>query len=711
MPIPLPNLDDRRWAELVEQGRALIPLYSPEWTDHNASDPGITLMELLAFIAEMDVYRLNRIPDRHKRRILDLMGIRPAPPRPSRAVVELQIPADVDPVGLPTSIEYSATGLDGAPTAFQSTAPVTVVSARLRAVQRRDATGFQNLTPVWTRQEALALFGDDPATGFELYLGFDAPLPRDRWITLYFGFAGERTGWDERQRILEDRATGELPPHHSVRIVWEYLAAGGGSPRWLRLESADGTRSFTLDGSVGLLAAQDMAAQAVGTVPPALYYIRCRFDSGAYDAVPRAERILTNAVEVVQAAPVWQSLPIARGAAASGSAAPGDAVSVRLEWRNGAIQSLALGPPQTGEPSFTVLAYVPATTSASGSLTLEAIVAGTGTGEPNQTLLLPRHPLVEASLRLHGLEGSTWREWERVDDFAASSRSAAHYLLNPTGGDITFGDGEHGRTAPPGSLLFAVYDATAGNADPARVTRIADSPHNRAFVTDSGAGAVTVGGQVSPQGGAAAETLAHAIGRAMDLREARLRAVTVEDFEAIAVETPGTRVARATAWPNLYPGLDCVRAPGVVTVVVVPAMPGPRPTPSPGLLREVAARLERRRAIGTRVMVVGPRYLEVAVRARVRAFDGVGKARLRGEVAAAIDRFLQPLTGGPDGTGWPFGRDVFRSEVLQVIDETAGVDHVLSLELIPEGCAPSCGNLCLRPTWLVAAGQHEIEVV
>jgi len=231
MPIPLPNLDDRRWAELVEQGRALIPLYSPEWTDHNASDPGITLMELLAFIAEMDVYRLNRIPDRHKRRILDLMGIRPAPPRPSRAVVELQIPADVDPVGLPTSIEYSATGLDGAPTAFQSAAPVTVVSARLRAVQRREVTGFQNLTPVWTREEAFALFGDDPAPGSELYLGFDAPLPRDRWITLYFGFAGERTGWDERQRILEDRATGELPPHHSVRIVWEYLAADRSSPR------------------------------------------------------------------------------------------------------------------------------------------------------------------------------------------------------------------------------------------------------------------------------------------------------------------------------------------------------------------------------------------------------------------------------------------------------------------------------------------------
>jgi predicted phage baseplate assembly protein len=140
-------------------------------------------------------------------------------------------------------------------------------------------------------------------------------------------------------------------------------------------------------------------------------------------------------------------------------------------------------------------------------------------------------------------------------------------------------------------------------------------------------------------------------------------------------------------------------------------MPGPRPTPSPGLLREVAARLERRRVIGTRVTVVGPRYLEVSVKARVRALDGVNRPALRARVASALDRFFHPLTGGPDGTGWPFGRDVFRSEVLQVIDETEGVDHVLSLELSAEGCPPTCGNLCLPATWLPAAGPHEIEVV
>ena len=80
MAVPLPNLDDRRWADLVEEGRALIPLYAPGWTDHNIHDPGIMLMELLAWVAEMDIYWLNRIPDRHKRRFLALAGIQPQPP-------------------------------------------------------------------------------------------------------------------------------------------------------------------------------------------------------------------------------------------------------------------------------------------------------------------------------------------------------------------------------------------------------------------------------------------------------------------------------------------------------------------------------------------------------------------------------------------------------------------------------------------------------
>jgi hypothetical protein len=63
MSIALPNLDDRNYSDLVEEARALIPKYSPEWTNHNPSDPGITLIELFAYLAEILIYRLNQVSD------------------------------------------------------------------------------------------------------------------------------------------------------------------------------------------------------------------------------------------------------------------------------------------------------------------------------------------------------------------------------------------------------------------------------------------------------------------------------------------------------------------------------------------------------------------------------------------------------------------------------------------------------------------------
>jgi hypothetical protein len=99
------------------------------------------------------------------------------------------------------------------------------------------------------------------------------------------------------------------------------------------------------------------------------------------------------------------------------------------------------------------------------------------------------------------------------------------------------------------------------------------------------------------------------------------------------------------------------------------------------------------------------------VRATVKSLAMASRNAVQKNIVDALNSFFDPLKGGPEHTGWPFGRDVFRSEVMQVIDEVAGVDHVLSLALIAEGCAPQCGNLCLRPTWLVASGVHQIDVI
>jgi len=64
MPLPQPNLDTRSFDDLVVEMRSLIPQYAPEWTNHNPSDPGMTLVELLAWITEAILYRINRIPEK-----------------------------------------------------------------------------------------------------------------------------------------------------------------------------------------------------------------------------------------------------------------------------------------------------------------------------------------------------------------------------------------------------------------------------------------------------------------------------------------------------------------------------------------------------------------------------------------------------------------------------------------------------------------------
>ena len=85
--LPLPRLDDRRWDDLVEEARALIPLHAPEWTDHNVSDPGITVAELSAWIAEQEMFQLDQVPARHRRKFLALLGIVARSPVPARTVL------------------------------------------------------------------------------------------------------------------------------------------------------------------------------------------------------------------------------------------------------------------------------------------------------------------------------------------------------------------------------------------------------------------------------------------------------------------------------------------------------------------------------------------------------------------------------------------------------------------------------------------------
>src|SRR5205823_2208002 len=107
-------------------------------------------------------------------------------------------------------------------------------------------------------------------------------------------------------------------------------------------------------------------------------------------------------------------------------------------------------------------------------------------------------------------------------------------------------------------------------------------------------------------------------------------AVNLLDIERLAMDVPGTRVARARAWASVHPGYPCLHAPGVVTVVVMPVLPIAKPMPTPGLLAAVKAFLNHRGIVCTRLEVIGPDYLEVSVVAgRVQARVGADNARVQ----------------------------------------------------------------------------------
>ena len=96
MPLDPPNLDDRTFQDIVDEAKRLIPRFTPEWTNHNVSDPGVALIELFAWMSEMVLYRVNQVPDRLYVHFLNLVGIEPFPPSVARADLTfwLSSPAD-----------------------------------------------------------------------------------------------------------------------------------------------------------------------------------------------------------------------------------------------------------------------------------------------------------------------------------------------------------------------------------------------------------------------------------------------------------------------------------------------------------------------------------------------------------------------------------------------------------------------------------------
>lgn len=792
MPLPLPNLDTRRWADLVEEGRALIPRYAPRWTDHNIHDPGITLLELLAWLVEQDIYRVNRIPERHRRKFLALVGIQPQPPRPAQVALTFALTG-----GGPQTLPAGLTAATSHGLRFRTLAELPVLPLTVQAVQVFDGQTFTDQTRLWRDGLPFPLFGpnpaatNDPATQPALYLGL-APLaenfPHGERMTMWFWLGNGRSAASEHQRVAAERQAQQehcqplrpqttcIPappsaaawcpsavepapetaetaepatlPHHAAHMVWEYFDGAAWQPLEPDAELIDTTRGFSLDGPVHVALPAAMTAAPLGGVSAACYYLRCRLAAGRPDSAPQLADLALNTVLAAQSSPVRSALTIAPGVTPPPGQAPIAGQIQRLQMTlndAGQITDLAVDP---AGPELFILDYQPATATDAGLLTVTLQVVGRGTGLPGQVVTLPGAPLADGQISLWTAAAVGLEPWQLRPDLDASRRIDADFTLDSTAGRVWFGDGEHGRVAPLSTFILASYDVTAaanGNASAAAAWTLAgaDDALNRALLGGDLtplADVLTITNRRPAANGADAEALNHAAGRAaaavwaherlvelcptgtcatLDQVEktavlalpAPQRAVTLLDYERLALDVPGTQVQRARAWGGLDAQFACFQAPGTVTVVVVPGLPLRRPEPTTGLRQTIFAYLNRRRIVGTRLVVVAPDYLEVTVRAAVRARAGADLARVQTQIRQALDAFLDPLVGGPTGRGWPFGRDVYRAEILQVIDQVVGVDHVLNLELIPDEGEAQCGNLCLGPTTLTTPGAHVLQVV
>ena len=293
MPLEVPNLDDRRWADLVEEAQALIPRLAPRWTDHNVHDPGITFIELFAWLAEMQIYQLNRVGEKHREVFGRLAGVRRRPRTPAR--VDVLAIGDLRARVLPLPAETQLTPLEGDEIVFETTAEVVLTRSRLLRVVVVDDSGPVDQTEANEKFGiAFLAFGEQARADAELRLGFDGFYPEEEQtirlaVDVFTADLGARCGPDLPVPANGgENGVGVQP----VDLAWEYLGPGA---QWLPLTLVgDETYALSRSGAVTLSLPADAERQRERV------WIRSRILRGYYDIEPRLRHIGVNALPCAQ---------------------------------------------------------------------------------------------------------------------------------------------------------------------------------------------------------------------------------------------------------------------------------------------------------------------------------------------------------------------------------------------------------------------------
>lgn len=683
MTLPSPNLDDLRFqSDLVDEARKRIIHYCPEWTEYNLSDPGITIIELFAWMTELMTYRLNRVPEKNYIKFLEMLGLQRMPASSARTELTfwlstaLEHAETIQTVTVPQGFEVRADQSEEEIT-FTTTQELLMTPPRLAHI-RKEGEFNRNFFPRMGLETFYAFDQRSPKLGDTFYLGFDSANNISGHI-LQLAFTCDPT---EAVGIRR-----EDPPW-----VWECLTADG---VWQALKPSTFDEERDTTGGLNNEQGRLTLYLPLGFAPAALYgldafWLRCRIEQrnplqGMYSESPRLKRV--EAFTLGATTPAMHATRVDGELLGVSNGEPGQSYSLR----NAPVLAL-----QTGE-----------------ALEVEETRG----------------------------ENAVFVPWQQVADFSKSTRFDRHYVLDMAGGAVQFGpsvrqpDGsveQYGRVPESGrGIRFSRYRSGGGVRGNLPARTISTMTTSLAYVA-------RVSNLIRADGGRDQESLDELKLRAQRELQAQRRAVTAQDYEQFAANFSRS-IARAKC---LTPNDNPRGGSGSISVLVVPSVAEAVRAGGLGALHldetlqaDLRAYLDQYRLLTTPLNVREPRYLGVKVKARIVPQDFIHPGEALARVNEELRRFLSPIRLDerapllqPDETwdGWPFGRDLFLAEVVSLIQQVPTVKFVLDVDIsyrdvVPveersifeesdeAPLKPIAKILRVPPDGLICSLEHEIE--
>lgn len=658
--LPVKSLDDERFKEIIDNAKKMIPNLTDEWINRSASDPGITFIEMFAYLKEMQQFYLDQISIKNKYKYLKLLGKEIINAEPSKALVTIlnvkrkQI--------LPERCKFAAGDI-----IFETLKEEVLFPININNFYTIDAKNKRVTIMEEDWKEEYYVFGREVHVGNKFYIELNNPIPKNETINISVIVKDE---YGIKRNKIKDKNFYPL-----AKIKWQYY--GNGS--WKDIEEIeDNTFSFIQSGMISFKISHEMDMVAD------VYLLRAILIENNYDIEPVITYMDINTINVVQK----------------------DTLSSILKYdvTDEEIQSFRMPNYLGSTAEFEVFVknqdgffeltydYTVKYKDKRMIITLEKGVnkkfpikgpenlyictyakefekkrnIGICDGFPFMSIKLNLEDICYDDFEIfisRDLEGYVWERWTKIDDINTAGKKDRVYELDLIKNEIIFGDGINGRI-PKGQVMVVSYSTTEDKNG-----NVKSGELNNILWEISGTGVVNYEHSF---GGRKALTIEESFKEARKELNAITRAVTDEDYEYIVKSTPGLMINNAKVIipkeNNVYGNTN----PNCVYIVVEPYSNKSKPVLNDLYIKNIKSYIEKFRLVTTEVRILSPEYIGIGVYG-----DIISKSYYRN----AADIIYKEIYNYFKDKNWQFGEGVKYSEIYGIIDTLECVEYIYNLSI------------------------------